>query len=62
MDWDQISDRWTAMTHRLRGDRMGGPRSIGGERDARRAPQEVEDLPDGRSPDTVGNVSSQLSQ
>jgi hypothetical protein len=63
MDWDQIADRWTAMTHRLRGDRIEGLRSIGGPSDARRAPKEVDaDLSKGRAPDTVGNVSNLLSQ
>lgn len=28
MEWDQITDRWVAMTKRLRNDSLAGPRTI----------------------------------
>lgn len=59
MDWDLIADRWAAMTHRLRSDRIGAPRSVGGPLDTRRIPKNVnEEQSDRMTPETVGNDRS----
>jgi hypothetical protein len=36
MEWDQITDRWAAMTRRLRSDRLGSPQSVSGPQDDHR--------------------------
>lgn len=30
MEWDQITDRWAAMTYRLRGNMTASPKAISG--------------------------------
>lgn len=35
MEWDQISNRWAEMTHRLRSDRLAAPQDIAGQPRAR---------------------------
>lgn len=54
MEWDQIADKWTAMTRRLRNDRIGVPRNNGGLPDARRATRGIDrKLSDKQPPKTV---------
>ncbi len=63
MEWDQIADRWTAMTHRLRGDRIRAPRSVGGPLETRHIPKNGDgELSDKMTPDIVGDDRSLISQ
>lgn len=60
MEWDVIANRWAAMTHRLRSDRINGLRNVGGAQDTRRATKgadgEVsEGMPLGTTVDKTGN-------
>jgi hypothetical protein len=61
MEWDQITDRWAAMTYRLRGNMTPSPKEItGGHQASQSAPRVA--AAEARDPVTVRLTANDRSQ
>lgn len=59
MEWDQIANRWAAMTNRLRNDTMAGPQTIDRLKTSGRAPKTSDrQTSETMVPNTVGDGQS----
>jgi len=61
MEWDQIEDKWTAMTRRIRADWKDPPKSLRGTESARGAATPVSAPPSDRSTPDTGAGDNNLS-
>jgi hypothetical protein len=58
MEWDQIAEKWAAMTHRLCGDRIMAPRNTGPLEIPRATKQVAGETYDKSIPETIGTDRS----